>query len=289
MNQLICYKTMPQWNATSLPAAFRKRHNTKVGTWAKLTIIKGKLDYYQLDENDNIIDRFTFTADSQAPFIKPQEWHRVEPRTDDLVCQLSFYCRPQDYYQKKYRLSAVHSEVIEIVNHIQSGDALDLGCGQGRNALFLQQQGFNTTAFDANADAVNRLKQIIETEQLKNITAYTADANQANIKQQYDLIVSTVVLMFLQRQRQPAIIENIKSQTKSGGYNLIVCALDSPDYPCNRHQLPFNAPLQPGQLKSHYNDWSIKKYNENIGHLHRTDAQGNRIALRFATLIAKKP
>lgn len=289
MNQLICYKTMPQWNANSLPAAFRKRHNTKIGTWAKLTIIKGELDYYQLDENDNIIRQFTFSPEHQAPFIEPQEWHRVQPKTDDLLCQLSFYCQPQDYYQKKYRLSAVHSEVIEIIDHIQSGDALDLGCGQGRNALFLQQQGFNTTAFDANSDAIDRLNQIIEAEQLTNIKTYTADANQANIDQTYDLIISTVVLMFLDQKRQPAIIDNLKNQTKTGGYNLIVCALDSPDYPCSQHQLPFNAPLQPGQLKNHYADWNIKKYNENIGHLHRTDAQGNPIALRFATLIAQKP
>ena len=37
-----------------------------------------------------------------------------------------------------------------------------------------------------------------------------------------------------------------------------------------------------------YKEWEIIKYNENPGHLHKTDANGNRIALNFATLIARK-
>ena len=31
---------------------------------------------------------------------------------------------------------------------VKPGKALDLGCGQGRNALFLAQQGFDVTAVD---------------------------------------------------------------------------------------------------------------------------------------------
>ncbi len=288
MHHLVCYKTLPEWNAQSLPQAFRRRHNTKVGTWAKLTITQGKLKYYALDENDNIQETHIFDADKQAPFIAPQAWHRVEPQTDDLHCQLAFYCEPEDYYQKKYKLSATHSEMQELMAHIQSGDALDLGCGSGRNALFLQQQGFNVTAFDANPNAIEKLQHIIEEEQLDNISAHLADANLANVKETYDVIISTVVLMFLARDRHPDIIANMQAQTRSGGYNLIVCALDTEDYPCD-DTLPFKSPMQAGELKNYYQDWHIKKYNEDVGHLHRTDAQGNRIALRFATMIAQKP
>ncbi|MFQ8717260.1 MAG: tellurite methyltransferase, partial [Enterobacter hormaechei] len=31
------------------------------------------------------------------------------------------------------------------------------------------------------------------------------------------------------------------------------------------------------------------KYNEEVGELHRTEANGNRIKLRFATMLARKP
>ncbi|HHB1428616.1 TPA: tellurite methyltransferase, partial [Serratia odorifera] len=34
--------------------------------------------------------------------------------------------------------------------------------------------------------------------------------------------------------------------------------------------------------------WEIVKYNEDVGQLHKTDANGQRIQLRFATLLARK-
>ena len=67
---------------------------------------------------------------------EPQAWHRVEAATDDVEWYLEFYCEPKDYFPKKYNTNPVHSEVLEAVGIVPAGKALDLGCGQGRNALF---------------------------------------------------------------------------------------------------------------------------------------------------------
>ncbi|VTR21033.1 tellurite resistance protein TehB [Actinobacillus pleuropneumoniae] len=48
MQNLICYKQMPVWTKDSLPQMFQEKHNTKEGTWAKLTILKGELKFYEL-------------------------------------------------------------------------------------------------------------------------------------------------------------------------------------------------------------------------------------------------
>ena len=46
--QLVCYKRLPNWTATTLPEMVTQKHNTKVGTWAKLTILSGALNFYEL-------------------------------------------------------------------------------------------------------------------------------------------------------------------------------------------------------------------------------------------------
>ena len=51
-------------------------------------------------------------------------------------------------------------------------------------------------------------------------------------KKNYDFIVSTVVFMFLNRERIPAIIKNMQEHTNPGGYNLIVAAMSTPEVPC---------------------------------------------------------
>ena len=167
---------------------------------------------------------------------------------------------------------------------VRPGRALDLGCGQGRNALFLAKQGFEVTAVDQNELALEILRSIVEQEDL-DLPVGSYDINSASLTQTYDLIVSTVVLMFLQAERIPDIIRNMQEHTALGGYNLIVCAMDTEDFPCS---VPFPFTFKEGELAEYYKDWELVKYNENPGHLHRRDENGNRIQLRFATMLAKK-
>ena len=282
--KLIAYKRMPLWTKDTMPEAVQRKHNTKVGTWGKITVLKGKLKFVELTEDGEEVASHVFEAGADNPMAQPQAWHRVEALTDDVEWFLEFYCEPKDYFPKKYNSNPVHSEVLEAMESLSPGKALDLGCGQGRNALFLAQHGFEVTAVDQNELALEILQSIVEQEDLE-MTVGLYDINSANLKQSYDLIVSTVVLMFLQADRIPAIIRNMQDQTNPGGYNLIVCAMDTEDYPC---QVPFSFTFKEGELADYYKDWELIKYNENPGHLHRRDEDGNLIALRFATMLAKK-
>ena len=282
--KLIAYKRMPLWTKDTMPEAVQRKHNTKVGTWGKIIVLKGRLKFVELTEDGEDVASHVFEAGADNPMAQPQAWHRVEALTDDVEWFLEFYCEPKDYFPKKYNSNPVHSEVLEAMESLSPGKALDLGCGQGRNALFLAQHGFEVTAVDQNELALEILQSIVEQEDLE-MTVGLYDINSANLKQSYDLIVSTVVLMFLQADRIPAIIRNMQDQTNPGGYNLIVCAMDTEDYPC---QVPFSFTFKEGELADYYKDWELVKYNENPGHLHRRDENGNRIALRFATMLAKK-
>ena len=115
--QLPCYKRLPNWTATTLPEMVTQKHNTKVGTWAKLTILSGALHFYELDEEGQVTAEHLFTPETDIPFVEPQAWHRIAAASEDLECYLSFYCKPEDYMAKKYD-SKAHSEVLEAV---QSG------------------------------------------------------------------------------------------------------------------------------------------------------------------------
>lgn len=179
----------------------------------------------------------------------------------------------------RYGLNPAHSEVIEASKTIQPCDALDMGCGTGRNALFLGQLGFNVVAIDSNPGAIQTLESIVEEEDITNIQAQVYDINEAAIQGDYGLIACTVTLMFLNPSRVDAVITDMQEHTLIGGYNLIVCAMDTEAYPC-----PVNFPflLKEGQLSELYNGWELVKYNENLGTMH------NGAQLQFATMLARK-
>ena len=283
-SELISYKKMPVWTKHTLPKMFREKHNTKTGTWGKITVLKGKLKFYVLTKDGDVLSEHIFTPQYETPFVEPQLWHRVEALSDDLECFLEFYCTKEDYFSTKYNMTATHGDVVDAAKIIKPCKVLDLGCGQGRNSLYLSFLGYDVTSWDHNESSLMFLNEIKEKENL-NIQTALYNINDANIQENYDFIVSTVVFMFLDRDRMPAIIENIQDRTNPSGYNLIVAAMSTAEVPC---PLPFSFTFAEGELKQYYKDWEFLEYNEDMGELHKTDENGNRIKMKFVTMLARK-
>lgn len=180
----------------------------------------------------------------------------------------------------RYGMNPPHSEVVDACQHIKPCDALDMGCSNGRNALYLSQLGFNVTAVDSNANAIQMLQSIVAHEGISTIDPRVYDINQAGLDADYGFIACTVTLMFLDPGRVEAVLADMQEHTLPGGCNLIVCAMDTAAYPCS---VGFPFTLQEGQLSAMYQGWDMLKYNEDLGTMHH-GAQ-----LQFATMLARKP
>jgi tellurite methyltransferase len=180
----------------------------------------------------------------------------------------------------RYGLSPTHSEVVEACKIIEPCDTLDMGCSNGRNAIYLGQLGFNVTAIDANPGAINMLQSIIDEEELNNVKAQVYDINNANLSEDYGFISCTVTLMFMDPSRVNDILADMQKRTMAGGYNLIVCAMSTEEHPC---PVGFPFTLKADQLRETYQGWELIKYNEDIGTMH------NGAKLQFATILARKP
>lgn len=194
--------------------------------------------------------------------------------------------RDENYFTEKYGLTRTHSEVLSAARVITPGKALDLGCGNGRNSLYLAANGFDVTAWDRNNMSIENLRRIAAAEGLDSVLhSDIVNLDTVKFDGEYDFILSTVVMMFLQPQTIPGLIGNMQRTTCRGGYNLIVAAMDTEDFPCT---VGFPFAFRAGELRNYYEGWELVKYNEDVGELHRTDASGNRIKLRFATMLARK-
>jgi tellurite methyltransferase len=61
--------------------------------------------------------------------------------------------------------------------------------------------------------------------------------------------------------------------------------MSTDDMPC---PMPFSFTFAENELKNYYQGWELIKYSEEPGELHKTDANGNRIKLKFVTMLARK-
>lgn len=291
-SSLKCTETLPEWTPSTLPSTLRKRHCTPDGQWAELRVLAGMLTMEWIDNEGRIIATHKGTARQPLPKVPPCQAHRIISMSDDLRCQLSLLCTLEDYGHHQYGMTRTHSEVIRAFQH--SNDSaplrvLDLGCGGGRNTLYMALKGHHVTALDHNAKSLESLTAVIREEELeKQVDIQQVDLNQYALSGKYDVMISTVVMMFLRSDTPTRLIRDMQSHTAPGGINLIVAAMSTEDYPC---PMPFSFTFGKDELCGYYTDagWSLERYNEDVGELHRKDAQGNRIKLRFATLLAKRP
>src|SRR5690625_5265461 len=97
---------------------------------------------------------------------------------------------------EKYGLNPAHSEIVAAVGLAPVGKALEMGCSNGRNALFLAQQGFEVTAVDNNPTAIQMLRDIAEAENFSHLNAQVYDIPDSNLSEMYDFIGCTVSLIF---------------------------------------------------------------------------------------------
>lgn len=116
----------------------------------------------------------------------------------------------ENYFAETYGLTPTHSEVLAALPHLNPGKALDLGCGNGRNSLFLSQNGFDVTAWDHNPASLARLEQIVAQEGITNIHSEQRDLNQTRFNGGYTFVLSTVVMMFLQPETIPQLIADMQ-------------------------------------------------------------------------------
>lgn len=97
--------------------------------------------------------------------------------------------------------------LVRAIKDVRAGTALDVGMGQGRNTIYLAQQGWTVTGFDPAAEAVAAAQQ--QARQLGvSITTVIAGNEDFDFgKDRWDLIVLSYVGF---RETMPKIFESLK-------------------------------------------------------------------------------
>lgn len=168
-----------------------------------------------------------------------------------------------------------------VVGNKNIKDVLDIGSGEGRNAIFLAKEGFNVKAIDSSEKEMEILKKRAEEEKVI-LDTEVIDISKYKFNKKYDCILSFATLHFLNEQDAKSVIENMKEYTNKEGLNIIgVFTEDNP-------QKGFPYLFKKNELKSLYSAWDILVYKEVMTPIekHAPDFKPHRHAVAF--IVAKK-
>jgi SAM-dependent methyltransferase len=103
------------------------------------------------------------------------------------------------------------------------GRVLELGCGHGRNALYLASQGWTVDAVDLSAEAVGWARQRAEAADA-NVTFQNCSIFDAGIEpESYDLVYDSGCLHHLPPHRRQSYVSLVNRALKPGGHFGLTC------------------------------------------------------------------
>jgi len=157
------------------------------------------------------------------------------------------------------------------VKIIPAGNALELGVGSGRNALYLLDKGFKVTGVDMSKEGIRLLREKFSDE--SKLELVVKDVTKFDTKNKFDLVCAIGLLHFLDIKNIKSLVQKMKGFTKPGGINVIGAKMTQN----LREDLPHV--FKENELKEIYEEgnWKIVHYKEI-----------SRSRGKVATLIAKK-
>ena len=146
--------------------------------------------------------------------------------------------------------------LVENIDILPKGKALDLAMGYGRNTLFLANHGYEVEGIDISTQCVSRVRKIAEASDLK-VTATCSDLEKDYVieKESYDLIIC---FYYLQRALFPDILDGVKP---GGAVVYETFTVDQTRFgrPKNPEHL-----LKPNELLGVFREWRVLRYREGV-------------------------
>ena len=96
---------------------------------------------------------------------------------------------------------------------------LDIGCGEGRNAVFFARNGYEVHAFDIFGKGLEKTKLLAKKAGVA-IHIFQKDLNEFRLSQPFDILFSTGVLHSSNPSIRLDLFRNFKAFTNEGGLNI---------------------------------------------------------------------
>lgn len=170
----------------------------------------------------------------------------------------------KEYYWGK-KPSAICDRIIETMrpSKVFHPKMIDLGCGEGRNAVYFAKQGFDVVGLDISEVGLEKAKRYAEEERV-TLKTIKADITSFALTEKYDVIFSTGTLHYLRAKVRARHFQNYKCHTSPRGVNVFSVFVKKPFIKKAPDSIGSEHSFRSGELMGYYWDWEILYCSEEI-------------------------
>lgn len=180
--------------------------------------------------------------------------------------------------------STIATKLVKLLLPAPEIRLLDVGCGEGRNALYFARAGYEVTAFDLSQNGVDKTNRLADEAHLE-LNAFQADLREYRLDRDYDIIFSTGSLHYLPEELRRQAIADYQRHTLPNGLHAFTVLVADKTIPPAPDAEPA-ATLWPSRLIfSLYSSWRLEHFEDTI-----IDCNSSGVAHQHAVnrMIARK-
>ena len=154
-------------------------------------------------------------------------------------------------------------ELIRLCPPAPGKKVLDIGCGEGKDAVYMASKGYDVTAFDVAENGIKKTLRLAG-EKGVAIKAYVDDINTFVMDETFDIVYSTGTIQYLFDENKKTFFDKISRITKKNGFVFFNVFVDKPFL-----ELPPDWDIEEkmwksGELFSYFPDWKFHRIDEVI-------------------------
>lgn len=157
-------------------------------------------------------------------------------------------------------------DIMKILPPVKPYRVLDIGCGEGKDAVFFAKCGYAVTAFDISEQGIEKAKSLAGHNQVE-VQFFKADIFDYRPDAEYDIIFSSGVLHFLPQAGRKEFCDSLKAHTAIGGINALNVFVPKPFIsraPDSTKEEDERKPWYSGELFGYYHDWLFHTCREDV-------------------------
>ena len=140
---------------------------------------------------------------------------------------------------------------------------LDIGCGEGKDAVFLARNGYQVSAMDIAEKGLEK-GRILAEKCNTYVDFFKADIADYRLTKKYDIILSSGVFHFLRPELRDDVFENLKKNTSEGGLHAMNVFVLKPYVKRAPGKKGDRFEWKSGELFMRYHDWHMCRIDEEL-------------------------
>ncbi|MFD1512704.1 SAM-dependent methyltransferase [Halomarina rubra] len=147
-------------------------------------------------------------------------------------------------------------ETVEYAPDRETPTLVDVGAGEGRDAVYFAEREFDVLATDVSPNGLAKAERLAA-ERDVSIRTLEADVNDLTLPESVDVLYSCGAIQYLRPANRDEQFARFRAATTPGGLHVLFAFVDHPDVPTPPDWTSEEQFYAPGEVRSYYDEWTV--------------------------------